>query len=88
MSSTFSDFTNERGVQNYKDNKFKMLGIKYKKKSYDIKSGDWYWIKVKPSSEVKKAGAIKGCIDCHAHARAADFVHAGHNFEYPLPKKK
>lgn len=75
--------------ENYNAKKqLKMLGIKYKVKDFNPKDNDWYWIKVKPDSDVQASGVVQGCIKCHSTAKESDYVHTGHDYQYALPVKK
>ena len=50
------------------------------REGYDPDHKDWYYAKFKPDGtlfakdEVKLAGKVKGCIDCHAKAKGKDYL--------------
>jgi cytochrome P460 len=41
---------------------------------FDPENGDWYWAKYGPDGSVQAAGALAGCITCHAGVAANDYV--------------
>lgn len=49
-------------------------------KDYDPEHNDWFWAKYKPDgslftkNEMKLAGKVKGCIQCHSTAQGEDYI--------------
>ena len=62
------------------------ITIMYRSKGYAPDSGDWYWVKYRPDGTVDKtppemgnmrlAGRLNGCINCHNAADGDDYVFA------------
>lgn len=54
--------------------------VMYRAKGYDAKNKDWYWVKYNPDGSVamkddmRLAGQVKGCIECHSGADGNDFA--------------
>ncbi len=54
--------------------------VMYRSTGYDAEHGDWFWVKYKPDGTVamkgdmRLAGKLKGCIECHAGAEGGDYV--------------
>jgi len=52
----------------------------YRVEKYDSDNKDWYWVKYTPEGEaammgdVKLAGKVKGCINCHKSAKGGDYI--------------
>jgi hypothetical protein len=71
--------------ENYKPDKtIAAVTVMYKNKGYNPAAGDWYWIKYNPDGTVAEkpmptgnmrlAGKVGGCIDCHGDADGGDFA--------------
>lgn len=60
------------------------ITVMYKTAGYNAAAGDWYWVKYNPdgtvaskstdSGNMRLAGRVKGCIECHGDADGDDFV--------------
>ncbi|MEK6239695.1 MAG: cytochrome P460 family protein [Planctomycetales bacterium] len=67
--------------ENYTANKqLAAVTVMYKTKGYHAAAADWYWVKFNPDGsaarkgDVKLAGKVKGCIDCHGDAEGNDWA--------------
>lgn len=56
------------------------ITVMYRSTGFDPEHGDWYWAKYNPdgsvarSGEMRLAGKVQSCIECHADAAGGDFV--------------
>jgi len=70
--------------ENYgKDGKTLMaVTVMFRSQGYSPQHGDWYWVKYLPDGRVDRkgdmrlAGRVQGCIDCHAGADGGDYLFA------------
>ncbi len=53
------------------------LTVMYKIKGYNSAAGDWYWVNYKPDGTSMASGQVQMCIDCHAQAKANDYLFTG-----------
>jgi hypothetical protein len=61
--------------ENYSPNKDLMaLTTMYKVQGFAPHHGDWFWLKSSPGGEIQAAGAVEGCIGCHAKAAEKDWL--------------
>lgn len=71
--------------ENYgEDQTLLAITVMYRAKGYNVKSGNWYWVKYNPDGTVARTsteagfkkirGSVKSCIDCHTDAGGGDFV--------------
>jgi hypothetical protein len=62
--------------ENYGEDQKTLMAVTpmYKSKDYNVSSGDWWWAKYGPNGEVDKAGAVKGCINCHRAQEGNDWI--------------
>jgi len=61
--------------ENYSaDKKLGALTVMYKVKGYNPQAGDWFWVKYLPDGKVAVEGKVDACINCHASAKANDYV--------------
>lgn len=61
--------------ENYtSDKKLVALTTMYKVKGFNPEAGDWFWVSTAPDGKVQASGKVSACIDCHAKAKAADYV--------------
>jgi hypothetical protein len=61
--------------ENYSpDKKLGALTVMYKVKGYNPAAGDWFWVKYLPDGKVAVEGKVDACINCHASAKANDYV--------------
>jgi hypothetical protein len=56
------------------DKKMVALTTMYKVKGFNPDAGDWFWISNAPDGKVQASGKVTACIDCHAKAKATDYV--------------
>ncbi len=56
------------------------ITVMYLSTGYNTEHADWYWVKYNPDGTVamkgdmRLAGKLKGCIDCHAGAGGDDYL--------------
>lgn len=56
------------------------ITVMYRTKGYDPEHNDWYWVKyeadgrVSEMNQMKVAGKLMMCIDCHNQAKGGDFI--------------
>jgi len=69
--------------ENYNEAKeLAAITVMYRSKDYDPDNNDWYWVKYQPDGTVAKmkdmklAGKVDGCIQCHSSAKGGDYVFA------------
>ena len=70
--------------ENYGPDKKTLMAITimYRSKGYDSEHRDWYWVKYDPNGNVamkgnmRLAGKVAGCIECHSGAHGDDFLFA------------
>lgn len=48
--------------------------IMAKVKGYSPESNDWFWAKISQDGEIKAAGKLQGCIDCHVALSDNDYL--------------
>jgi len=62
------------------EEKLAAITIMYRVEDYDPDNNDWYWVKYQPDGKVammndmKLAGKVKGCINCHSTAKGDDYI--------------
>jgi hypothetical protein len=56
------------------DKKLAALTVIYKVKGYNPQAGDWFWAKYLPDGKVAAEGKVDACIQCHATAKANDYI--------------
>ncbi len=77
--------------ENYGEDQKTLMAVTvmYRSQGYDSQNGDWYWAKYNPDGtvamkgDVRLAGRVQGCIDCHSGAQGNDFVFANDNSASP-----
>ena len=61
--------------ENYSaDKKLGALTVMYKVKGYNPQAGDWFWVKYLPDGKIAAEGKVGACINCHASAKANDYI--------------
>jgi hypothetical protein len=61
--------------ENYSaDKKLGALTVMYKVKGYNSAAADWFWVKYLPDGKIAVEGKVDACINCHASAKANDYV--------------
>jgi hypothetical protein len=61
--------------ENYSaDKKLGAFTVMYKVKGYNPTAGDWFWVKYLPDGKIAVEGKVDACINCHAQAKATDYV--------------
>ena len=60
------------------------ITVMFRAKGYNPQAGDWYWVKylpngrvdqkATPNGNVRLAGRVNGCIECHSGAAGGDYV--------------
>lgn len=56
------------------------ITIMYKVDGFNPEANDWFWVKAAPKGAVDAAGAVEGCIACHAQEGNSDYL-----LRYDLP---
>lgn len=62
------------------EKKLAAVTVMYRVENYDADNKDWYWVKYMPDGTVAKmndmklAGKVKGCINCHSSAKGDDYI--------------
>ena len=50
------------------------LTVQYKVEGFNPAANDWFWLSAPGGAEVRAAGAVEGCVNCHANASATDYL--------------
>jgi hypothetical protein len=59
------------------DKKLDSLTVMYKIDRYNIKAGNWFWVKYGLEGKVMASGKVEACITCHESKKENDFIYSG-----------